>query len=188
MIQMIKHWQGPVEINGVEYESAAQAISAFKPVSDDIYIILKVRGQKPVNQPTGGEKATIEQVAGETEYKIMVKPYMTKPATPEFDFMAKWNDNKPMPMRIMAGTVEKETRGMAYMHLHGMAEETITCMCCGKELTNPISRHYGIGPVCMSKVGIVADIDDVEAIKEKLVEVTWSGWVIKSAILSKEEI
>ena len=41
-------------------------------------------------------------------------------------------------------------------------------MCCGKELTNPISRHYGIGPVCLSKMGISRDIEDVAGIKEDL--------------------
>lgn len=188
MIQMIRGWQGSVEIDGKDYETATQAISDFKPVSNAVHIILRPQGKKPVNRPIESEKAPVEQMAGETEYKITVKPYMTKPATPEFDFMAKWNNNKPMPMRVMVGTVEKETRGMVYMHLHGFAQETITCMCCGKELTNPISRHYGIGPICMSKVGIMCDVDDVEAIKEKLVEVTWEGWVIKSAIMSKEEV
>ena len=57
-----------------------------------------------------------------------------------------------------------------------------------KELTNPVSRHYGIGPVCMGKVGIYCDIDRIDEIKEKLVDVKWSGWIIKSAITEREEI
>ena len=122
------------------------------------------------------------------ELKITVKPYMTKEATPEFDFMLKWNNNKPMPMRTMIGTVEKETKGMIYMNLHGFAQRTITCACCGKELTNPVSRLYGIGPVCLAKIGIKRDIEDVENIKEELVNVKWSGWIIKSAITEQEEV
>lgn len=122
------------------------------------------------------------------EIKITVKPYMTKESTPEFDFMEKWNNNRPMPMRTMVGTVEKETKGMVYMHLHGYAQQTITCACCGKELTNPVSRLYGIGPVCLAKIGITRNIEDVENIKEELVKVEWTGWVIKSAITEQEEI
>lgn len=49
------------------------------------------------------------------ETTIKVKAYMTKPATPQFDFMQKWNNNKPMPYRIMKGEKVKETKGMVYM-------------------------------------------------------------------------
>jgi hypothetical protein len=77
---------------------------------------------------------------------------------------------------------------MVYMNLHGEGRETITCMCCGKELTNPVSRHYGIGPICMSKVGIHCDISNVDEIKEKLVDIKWSGWIVKSAIIEREEV
>jgi hypothetical protein len=90
----------------------------------------------------------------------------------------------------MQGVAEKETRGMIYMKLHGLAKAkpTITCYCCGKELTNPISRHYGIGPICLSKLGIRYDIEDVENIREELVNITWEGWIIKSAIIRREEV
>ena len=72
------------------------------------------------------------------------------------------------------------------MNLHGFAKPTITCMCCGRELTNPISRYYGIGPICLGKIGISRQIDDIENIKEDLVKMKWSGWIIKSAIIRKE--
>ena len=94
----------------------------------------------------------------------------------------------PMPLRTMTGWVEKETRGMVYMHLHGVGEPVIRCLRCGKTLSNPISRHYGIGPECMSKLGIVADIEDVDTIKKQLVDVTWEGWIIKSAITEEEDV
>ena len=113
---------------------------------------------------------------------------MTQKATPDFDFMAKWNNDNPMPLRTMIGTAEKETRGMIYMKLHGFAKPTITCACCGKELTNPISRHYGIGPICLSKLGIARDIEDVSGISEELVNITWEGWIIKSAIIEQEAV
>ena len=114
---------------------------------------------------------------------------MTEKAAPGFDFMLKWNNNNPMPMRTMTGTVEKETRGMVYMKLHGQAEPVVRCMRCGRLLTNPTSQIYGIGPECMEKLGLVRiEIDDVETIKRRLVDIVWEGWVIKSAIIEKEEI
>ena len=181
MLKMLETWQGKVEVNGKEYDSIKDAMSVFKTISGDIHIVLK-------SDTKTTPKAKIERSNDAIEYRVTVKQYMTKEATPSFDFMQKWNDNNPMPLRTMVGTVEKETRGMIYMNLHGSAQKTITCMCCGKELTNPISRHYGIGPVCMGKVGIKCDIDDIEAVREELVNVKWSGWIIKSAITEREKM
>lgn len=121
-------------------------------------------------------------------YKITVKKYMTEPATSTFDFQDKWNNGKPMPLCIMQGEVIKETRGMYYMNLQGKAEPTSKCLVCGKNLTNPISKLYGIGPECSGKVGLIR-IESEEEAKEKLKDImeqiddiTWTGWVIKSAI------
>jgi hypothetical protein len=79
---------------------------------------------------------------------------------------------------------------MAYYKLRGQAQETITCMRCGRQLTNKVSRHYGIGPECITKMPWIAMCapDDIEGIKEKLADVKWEGWIIKSAILSEEEV
>lgn len=181
MLSLLQNWKGKVEIDGVEYDSIQDATKRFKRLSDDIHIILKSDVQN-------SSKERIEASESNSEYEITVKSYMTKEATPEFDFMAKWNNNNPMPMRIMQGTVEKETRGMVYMKLHGLAKPTITCYCCGKELTNPVSRHYGIGPICLGKLGIVREIDDIENIREELVNITWEGWIIKSAITEQKEV
>ena len=127
-------------------------------------------------------------------YKITVKKYMTEPATANFDFQDKWNDGKPMPLCIMQGEVIKETRGMYYMSLRGKSEPTSKCLVCGKTLTNPISKLYGIGPECSEKVGLIR-IESEEEAKEKLKhimeqidDITWTGWVIKSAIKEWEEI
>lgn len=127
-------------------------------------------------------------------YKIAVKKYMTEPATVNFDFQDKWNNGKPMPLCIMQGEVIKETRGMYYMNLHGKAEPTYKCLVCRKTLTNPISKLYGIGPECSEKVGLIR-IESEEEAKEKLKhimeqidDISWSGWVIKSAIKEWEEI
>lgn len=180
MERLLQNWLGSIIINDTEYDSIKSAESVLKTLSGNVHIILKSANKSVSNRTT----VQITDTTG--EYEITVKPYMTKPATPEFDFMAKWNDNNPMPMRIMQGVIEKETPGMVYMKLHGLAKPTITCYCCGKELTNPVSRHYGIGPVCLSKLGIIREIDDVENIKEELVNIKWSGWIVKSAITEKK--
>lgn len=127
-------------------------------------------------------------------YKITVKKYMTEPATANFDFQDKWNNGKPMPLCIMQGEVIKETRGMYYMNLRGKAEPTSKCLVCGKTLTNPISKLYGIGPECSEKVGLIR-IESEEEAKEKLKhimeqidDISWTGWVIRSSIKHWEPI
>lgn len=127
-------------------------------------------------------------------YKITVKKYMTEPATVNFDFQDKWNNGNPMPLCLMHGEVIKETRGMYYMNLQGKAEPTSRCLVCGKPLTNPVSKLYGIGPECSEKVGLIR-IESEEEAKEKLKhimeqidDISWSGWVIKSAIKEWEVI
>lgn len=129
-------------------------------------------------------------------HKIEVKQYMTRKSTPEFDFMAQWNKDIPMPLRVMVGTVEKETRGMVYMKLHGdiYSEKICTCMKCGRRLTNPVSQYFGIGPECGGH-GYTNPFDTEEELKAavadykaKLNKMTWEGWIIKSAILSDEII
>lgn len=127
-------------------------------------------------------------------YKITVKKYMTEPATSTFDFQDKWNNGKPMPLCIMQGEVIKETRGMYYMNLQGKAEPTSKCLVCRKTLTNPVSKLYGIGPECSGKVGLIrieSEDDAKEKLKhimEQIDDISWSGWVIKSAIKEWEEI
>lgn len=127
-------------------------------------------------------------------YRITVKKYMTEPATSTFDFHSKWNDDKPMPLTVMQGSIEKETRGMYYMKLNGKAEPTSVCMCCGKKLTNPVSRLYGVGPDCGDKIGLIKIETEQEArekweeISKYLADISWEGWVIKSAIKEWEEI
>jgi hypothetical protein len=63
-------------------------------------------------------------------------------------------------------------------------------MRCGRELTNPISRLYGIGPECIHKIPMFAniDIEEAEKIRDELVNLEWEGWIIKSAIIEKEKV
>lgn len=182
MLSQLKSWSGEVDINEKHYSTIQDATSDFKHVSDDIHIKLYSKRKSQSKAIITALNDTVQ------EYRITVKRYMTETATPSFDFMKKWNNNVPMPMRTMTGVKVKETRGMVYMKLHGQAEPVVRCMRCGRQLTNPISQHYGIGPECMSKLGLVCDINDVETIKKKLVDVVWEGWIIKSAITESEEV
>lgn len=188
MLKLIESWKGAVEVDGVKYDSVQALTSSSKTFSDKVHIVLHASVENVTEKRTELKKQSVEASTDSTEYEITVKKYMTQPSSGSFDFMLKWNKNKPMPCVTMRGTVEKETRGMVYMNLHGFGQKTITCACCGKELTNPVSRHYGIGPICLGKLGIVSAIDDVENIKEQLERIKWSGWIIKSSIINRKEI
>lgn len=182
MLTMLKEWKGDIEINGEKVDD----LSGFKPVSGQIHIKLLPNDYKRKQT----RNSSLQTHSGEdTLYRITVKQYMTRKASPEFDFMAKWNSDNPMPMRTMIGWIEKETPGMVYMHLKGKAtDQEVTCMRCGRALTNPISKKYGIGPECMSKIGFIGDIEDVDRAREKIAEIEWSGWIIRSAITEQTEL
>ena len=184
MIKQISAWKGRVAIDGTEYQS----VSDMPNVTLTNTMVITLLPNKAV------EKQSVQSVADKVEHVITVKAYMTQKASPEFDFMEKWNNNIPMPLVTMVGTVEKETRGMVYMKLHAelLAERTFTCMCCGKKLTNPVSQYFGMGPECgghnythpfESDAELKAAVDDY---KKYLANITWEGWIIKSAI--KEDV
>lgn len=137
--------------------------------------------------------SSVQKMEVGKSYKIAVKKYMTEPATSTFDFQDKWNNGKPMPLCIMQGEVMKETRGMYYMNLQGKAEPTSKCLVCGRTLTNPVSKLYGIGPECSEKVGLIrieseGAKEKLKHVMEQIDDISWSGWVIKSAIKEWEEI
>lgn len=190
MITMLDSWKGLIEVDGKQYDSIEAAISSGIEFKDSWHVKLLPPARKSLIEDGRQGTDAAAQVISSPEYRITVKPYMTRPteAGSSFDFMKKFNNNNPMPLRTMAGTIEKETRGMLYMKLHGEGLQEVYCMRCGRKLTHPVSMHYGIGPECMSKLGFVCDIEDVDGIKQKLQTVTWEGWVIKSAILNREEV
>lgn len=129
------------------------------------------------------------------EYIIRVKRWMTEQTTNDsFDFMRHWNKNIPMPMRVMRGRVLSETRGMLYMELRACPLKTDYCMRCGKPLSHPVSRLYGLGPECGGHYHINPFNTEEElqvAIKEvrqKLNNVTWTGWIAKSGVEYATEV
>lgn len=190
MLSMLKDYKGPIEINGEKYDSVKTALKRFKSDSDTITIKLSSNRVESV-------KSSVRASETHTQKKITVKQYMTRKATEDFDFMKTWNKDNPMPLRTMIGTVEKETRGMVYMKLHAdiTEEKTQRCLCCGRPITNPVSQYFGMGPECgghnyinpfYSKEELENAVKDYR--ENVLKKIEWSGWIIKSAIISEEEV
>lgn len=91
MKNQLKDWKGKIFIDGEQV-----SVDDIKP-EDEISISL---------------------VPYQKEYKVTVRQYMTQKSTDDFDFMKKWNNDIPMPMTTMVGSIESEMRGMVYMNLH----------------------------------------------------------------------
>ena len=188
MISLLKDWKGGVEIQNKRYRTI-DGIPADLDLSGPIRINLFPEKRSQENGMVNGKNGHSKE-AENSEVVITVKQYMTKTSSPKFDFMAKWNNDVPMPLRTMVGHKVKETPGMVFMELHGdiLAEKTVHCMCCGKRLTNPVSQYFGIGPEC-GHHNYVNPFDTDEELKaavssyrKQLQEIKWSGWIIKSAI------
>jgi hypothetical protein len=186
MLNLLKDYKGAVEVNGQSFDSLDSALKGLKNFDGQLTIVLNKGAGERVSQAS----QKVEEVAGDKIYRIKVRQYMTRPSTPQFDFHDKWNNGNPMPMRIMVGRKLKETKGMVRMELWGeITEEVAThCMRCGRTLTNPVSKYFGIGPECGDH-GYNNPFDDEEELKravkevdKQLREIKWTGWVIKSAI------
>ena len=185
MIDVLKGWNGTIKIDGNDV-SALTSDFVFR---DGMVIILN-------EVKKSSESQIAEPIHENKQYKITVRSYMTKKSTPSFDFMAKWNNDVPMPLMTMVGTYDKETPGMYHMTLHGdiLEQQTQYCLCCGKEITNPVSQYFGMGPVC-GQHNYVNPFSSEEELKKavaeyrkKLNNMVWEGWVIKSAITEMQEI
>ncbi len=185
MLSLLGDYQGSLEVNGIVYNSLNEAVQALNDRPGPLTIVLN-KGIKKENK----EENQIQELEGSSIYKIRVRQYMTRPASPEFDFHTKWNNDNPMPMRIMVGRKLKETRGMVQMELWGEITEEMTthCMKCGRTLNNPVSKYFGIGPECGGhNYNNPFETDEelqqaIEEMQARLREVKWTGWVIKSAL------
>lgn len=192
MLNMLQGYRGSVEINGKKYDSVESARIDFKTFQGRVCIKLL---PKQLEAKSDASNA-IQNVDKPVEYRVTVRKYMTEKSSPSFDFMQKWNNNNPMPLRTMTGVILQETRGMVKMRLHGdiWAKKISTCMCCGRQLTNPVSQYFGIGPECGGHNYVNPfDSEDelreaVSAYKKKLQATVWEGWIIKSAITEQEEV
>lgn len=194
MLNLLEGYKGSLEINGIMYNDLKAAVQAFKEFDGQLTIVLNKGAKIAEQRPTIPSENPVQEIQGSPIYKIKVRQYMTKPASPEFNFHDKWNNGVPMPMRIMVGRKLKETRGMVQMELWGEITEEIThiCMKCGKRLTNNVSKFFGIGPECgghnytnpfETEEELKAAVKDMQ---EQLKEIKWTGWIIKKAI--EEEV
>ena len=162
---------------------------------DSIHVMLKSvesDSQPKIQQPA--PSLTGNDMRVNHTYVFKVRQYMTKPSTQDFDFHLRWNNGTPMPFRVMKGRVLKETRGMLMMDCCVVPLKTDVCMRCGRPLSHPVSRLYGIGPECGGHAHInpfeteqelYNAIDDVN---NKLNAIKWRGWVIRSSIEECQEV
>lgn len=138
--------------------------------------------------------AKLNRIVERVNYEVRVKNWMLKPATEDFDFHTKWNNDIPMPMAVMEGYILEETKGMYKMSLRGSAEPSTHCRVCGALLKNKVSLLYGIGPECSSKIGLprIASKEELEEnyqnMKILAESVVWEGWVIKKGIKEMREL
>lgn len=181
------NWEKPLEVNGKLYQNSTEAYEELKDFEGDVVIKLNPR-KLQVIRPAEPEPEPIK--VDEKIYKIAVRQYMTKP----FDFHEKWNQGHPMPMRVMVGTILKETAGMYKMKLWAKPMPASVCMVCGRTLTHPVSLHYGIGPECGKHFHInpYETEEELQAeyehLRDMMANIVWEGWVIKKAIESMETI
>lgn len=190
----ILEWNKPLKVNGKVFNNSKEAYKAFKGHTGELKIELNYKVEQEAEQPAQAkpQPTQAEPVAEDKLYKIKVKKYMTKPSTPSFDFMKKWNNDKPMPLRIMVGKKLKETRGMVKMELTGKPMPSKACMHCGRPLTNPVSMLYGLGPECGNhyyKNNICSEEElkqHMQELQQAMEDIKWTGWIIKSAIEEEE--
>ena len=191
LYDLVKDWKGSIQIGDKLFANVGDA----RTMLSDKVTTLTLFGENSKPVQTSDNK--VEVVKSVDVYRVSVKPYMTRPATPEFDFMKRWNNDVPMPLMTMCGYIEKEIRGMYYMNLWGDITASVTdvCMRCGRPITNEVSRYFGMGPVC-GQHNYVNPFETEEELKvavesyrrDYLQKLTWKGWVIKSAITSMEKL
>jgi len=185
----------PMSVNGTNVTDVESIIASLKN-GDTVSITLNaipVQNQE-VSPAQQTRVMTSNDMRVNHSYIIKVRQYMTKPASEDFDFQAKWNSNIPMPFRIMKGRVLKETRGMVMMDCIAVPLKTDVCMRCGRPLTHPVSRLYGIGPECGGHAHINPfDTEEelyaaLDKVREQLAQIKWRGWIIKTAIEECQEV
>ena len=183
-------WNGKIYINGELGDT-----TTLESLQGEVTIHLVPKGMESVS-PIESTPMTQVHALEDGEYFIHVKGYMLQKSTPSFDFMERWNNNVPMPLSIMAGIKDKETPRMVHMKLHGAmyAEQMHTCMKCGRPLTNPVSQYFGIGPEC-GHHGYTNPFESEEELRNaiqqyrvQLLNITWEGWIPKSAILEEKAV
>ena len=194
MESVLKAITRPMIING---ETCTDIGALINSIADGEHIKIQLRAVRQQQDELAKQPAillTANDMRVNRSYIIKVRQYMTKKSSPDFDFQAKWNSDVPMPFRIMQGRVLKETRGMLYVDCHAVPLKTEVCMRCGRPLSHPVSRLYGVGPECGGHAHINPfDTEEelyaaLDSVKSQLAQVKWRGWIIKSAIEECQEV
>ena len=190
MESLIKSIERQPEMNGLSMQEFLNQFEEGQTVSITYRATIKEEKKQVVPLHISGDG-----VHKGHEYIVRVKKWMTQETTSsDFDFMQRWNNNIPMPFRVMRGRVLSETRGMVFMELKGTVLKTDYCMRCGRPLTHPVSRLYGLGPECGGHAHINPFNTEEELyaafaeVKEKLGSITWKGWISKSGIEYATEV
>lgn len=195
MESVLKAITRPIIVNGqtcTDVEALINSIADGEHIKIQMKAVIQQQAE-PVQQKQP-RMLTANDMRVNRSYIIKVRQYMTKKSSPDFDFQAKWNSDVPMPFRIMQGRVLKETRGMLYVECHAVPLKTDVCMRCGRPLSHPVSRLYGVGPECGGHAHINPFETEEElyaaldSVKNQLAQVKWRGWIIKSAIEECQEV
>lgn len=95
----------------------------------------------------------------------------------------------------LEGDIISETSKAYKFSGNSMVKEAITCLCCGRELTHPVSRLVGYGPICCERFGVhrpdFDNLSDVEldVLKENIRKVRITDmWIPKSQILELKDV
>lgn len=86
------------------------------------------------------------------------------------------------------GEIIKETPKAVLIKGHGNVFAPVFCMCCGQELTNPVSKFLGIGPTCCEKWGFprpdrLNDEQLLELREQLKINTSFEEWIPKSVIV-----
>lgn len=174
------------------YGTSMEKLIANTRQGEEVSVVFKAVQKKREEQPL---HISGNHMRRGHEYIVRVKRWMTEQTTNDsFDFMRHWNKNIPMPMRVMRGRVLSETRGMLYMELRACPLKTEYCMRCGKPLSHPVSKLYGLGPECgghyhINPFNTEEELQEaIKEVREKLNNITWTGWVARSGIEYATEV
>ena len=190
MEALIKSIERQPQLNGMSIEEFLQNLKDGHTVSIVYPAVVQAEKKEPQPLHISGNS-----VRKGHEYIVRVKKWMTEETkSSDFDFMERWNNNIPMPFRVMRGRVLSETRGMVFMELRACVLKTDYCMRCGRPLTHPVSRLYGLGPECGGHAHInpFNTEEELQAaiheVRKKLNDITWKGWIAKSGVIEAVEI
>lgn len=188
-------YQGPVEVDGEVFPSISDAMEKLSQYTGTMRIkplwpLLEKEPEKErleVEKKPEKDTLTLEL---NVPYEITVKAYVTKADTEKFQFHKKFNHGNPMPFRTMRGNVINRTEKMYKVDLYAYPTTIEQCLRCGKRITHPISKLYGIGPDCAEYLNIPRyesrdDLDDnMKSLQKEMKKIVWVGYVPMSAITS----